>query len=697
MDGSPKIDPPGAEKRPHADSHHGITRIDNYAWLRADNWQEVMHNPSVLPQDIRQYLEAENAYTEMALAGTKTLQERLFEEMKGRIKEVDSSVPAPDGPYAYYTSFVLGAQHPRFCRKPRDLADPETILVDGNREAEGKAFFRFGGLSVSPDHLLLAWSMDDKGSEFYRIRIRDIATQKELPDDLVNTAGGAVWSADGKTVFYTIQDEQHRPLKVFRHTLGTPQSDDVLIFEEKDTGFFAGVGKTQSERFIVVSTHDHETSEDYLIDAADPASAPRLIAAREREVEYSIDHWEDRLIIHTNADKAEDFKIVTAPLSDPARANWTDLVPHKPGRLILGVLVLKRWLIRLEREDGLPRIVVRSMASGEEHAIAFAEEAYSLGFGEMREYDTDTLRFVYSSMTTPAEVFDYDLVTRQRVLRKRQEVPSGHDPSRYVTKRIFAPAHDGETVPVTLLYRKDAKRDGTAPLWLYGYGSYGITIPASFSTNILSLVDRGFIYAIAHIRGGKDKGYRWYTEGKREKKENTFKDFISAARHLIAEGYTSKGQIVAEGRSAGGMLMGAVTNMAPELFRGVVAGVPFVDVLTTMLDDTLPLTPPEWQEWGNPIESKEAYLRMAAYSPYDNVEAKVYPNLLAVGGLTDPRVTYWEPAKWVAKLRELKTDKNLLLLKTEMEAGHGGKPGRFESLHEDALIYGFGIMIAGLS
>ena len=689
--------PPRAERRPHADSHHGITRNDDYAWLRAGNWQEVMHDPSELPADIRQYLEAENAYTEAALAGTKVLQERLFEEMKGRIKEVDSSVPAPDGPYAYYTSFVTGAQHPRFCRKARGLEDAETILVDGNREAQGKAFFRFGGLSVSPDHRFLAWAHDDKGSEFYRIRIRDIATQQELPDDLVNTAGDAVWSADGKTIFYTLQDEQHRPLKVYRHTLGTPQAEDVLIFEEKHTGFFAGVSKTQSERFIIVSTHDHETSEDYLVDAAAPLSAPRLVAAREGEIEYSIDDWEDRLIILTNADDAEDFKIVTAPLSDPSRANWVDLVPHRPGRLILGTIVLKRWLIRLEREDGLPRIVARNMASGEEHDIAFDEEAYSLGFGEMREYDTDTLRFVYSSMTTPAEVFDYDLVTRQRVLRKRQEVPSGHNPADYVTKRIFAPAPDGERIPITLLYRKTTPCDGSAPLWLYGYGAYGITIPASFNTTILSVVDRGFIYAIAHVRGGKDKGYRWYTEGKREKKENTFRDFITAARHLIGEGYTREGRIVAEGRSAGGMLMGAIANMAPELFLGIVAGVPFVDVLTTMLDDTLPLTPPEWPEWGNPIESKDDYLRIAGYSPYDNVAAKAYPSIFALGGLTDPRVTYWEPAKWVAKLREIKTDDGLLLLKTEMEAGHGGRPGRFESLHEDALIYAFGLMIADLA
>jgi oligopeptidase B len=361
---------------------------------------------------------------------------------------------------------------------------------------------------------------------------------------------------------------------------------------------------------------------------------------------------------------------------------------------VLGIVALKSWLIRLERENGLPRIVVREMRTGAEHEIAFAEEAYALGFGQMREYDTDILRFNYSSMTTPAEIYDYDMRSRTRVMRKRQEVPSGHDPANYVTRRIQAPAHDGETVPVTLLYRKETPIDGSAPLWLYGYGSYGITIPAGFNTNLLSLVDRGFIYAIAHIRGGQDKGYRWYTDGKREKKQNTFRDFISAARHLIAAGFTRQGEIVAQGGSAGGMLMGAVANMAPELFKAIIAEVPFVDVLTTMLDDTLPLTPPEWTEWGNPIASKALYDIIAAYSPYDNVAAKAYPSILAVGGLTDPRVTYWEPAKWVARLRDRKTDKNLLLLKTQMEAGHGGAPGRFDRLKEVALSYAFGLMMA---
>lgn len=689
-----KIDPPRAEKRPHADTHHGITRQDDYAWLKAVNWQTVMQDPSVLPQDIRAYLDAENAFTERAMAGTKDLQERLFAEMKGRIKEDDSSVPAPDGLYAYYSSYVTGAEHPRYCRKVRDLSGAEQILIDGSIEAGSKPFFDFGGFSISPNHQLLAWSADDKGSEFFRIRIRDLATGKDLTDEIDNTAGGASWAADGRSLLYTQQDEHHRPLKIFRHVLGADARTDGLVYEEKDTGFFAGVGKTQSDRFFIIDTHDHETSEAYLIDTATPEAAPRLIAARQSGVEYDVEHWEDQLIIRTNADDAEDFKIVAAPVAAPGRENWRDLIAHRPGTLVLGIIALKSWLIRLERENGLPRIVVRDMKSGAEHEIAFAEEAYSLGFGQMLEYDTDILRFSYSSMTTPAEIYDYDMRSRMRVMRKRQEVPSGHDPAQYVTRRIQAPAHDGETVPVTLLYRKDTPLDGSAPLWLYGYGSYGITIPASFNTNILSLVDRGFVYAIAHIRGGQEKGYRWYTQGKREKKQNTFHDFISAARHLIAAGFTRERQIVAQGGSAGGMLMGAVANMAPELFNAIIAEVPFVDVLTTMLDDTLPLTPPEWTEWGNPIASKEFYDIIAAYSPYDNVAAKDYPNILAVGGLTDPRVTYWEPAKWVAQLRDRKTDRNLLLLKTQMEAGHGGAPGRFDRLKEVALVYAFGLMMA---
>ncbi|HQY74821.1 MAG TPA: S9 family peptidase [Aestuariivirga sp.] len=690
------VRPPTAEKRPRIETWHGFEKRDDYHWLKADNWQEVMHDPSLLPQDIRAVLEGENAYHEAVMADTVELQEILFAEMKGRIKEDDSSVPAPDGAYSYYTSFITGGQQPRFARKLRDMSGPEQLLLDGNELSKGTQYFRFGGIAISPDQTLAAWSFDDKGSEFYELRVRDLATATDHADILQNTAGEAVWAADGRSFFYTEQDENHRPLKTYHHILGQPQAADRLVYEEKDTGLFSGVGMTNSERFIVISSHDHDTSENWIMDAERPLDAPKLIAARKTGLEYDLEHWNDRFIIKTNADGAEDYKIVTAPLADPRPENWVDLIPHREGCLIVGSIVLKNWLIRMERENALPRIVVRDMATGEEHSIAFDEEAYSLGFGEMREYDTDILRFSYSSMTTPSQVYDYNMRDRTRVLRKTQEVPSGHEPANYVTRRILAPAHDGELIPVTLLYRKSTPLNGTAPLWLYGYGSYGISIPAGFNTNILSLVDRGFIYAIAHIRGGEEKGRRWYKTGKLEHKNNTFRDFISCAEHLIKAGFTSKGHIVAQGGSAGGMLMGAVANMAPDLFRGIVAEVPFVDVLSTMLDDTLPLTPPEWPEWGNPIKDKTAYEAIASYSPYDRVEAKAYPNILAVGGLTDPRVTYWEPAKWVARLRELKTDGNLLLFKTNMGAGHGGASGRFDRLKEVAFVYAFGMKVAGL-
>ena len=691
----PNVKPPVAEKRPRVEIWHGHQKRDDYHWLKAENWQEVMHDPTLLPKDIRSFLEGENAYHEAVMADTSGLQETLFAELKGRIKEDDSSVPAPDGPFDYYSSYVTGGQHPRFARKGRGMTGPEQLLLDGNELARGRAYFRFGGIDISPSQDLAAWSFDGNGSEFFELRVRDLASGKDLADVLHNTAGGATWAADGKNFFYTLQDDNHRPLKTFRNVLGTDQAHDVLVYEEKDTGMFTGVGRTNSDAYIVIDVHDHDTSEIWMLDAARPEAAPKLIAPRVAGLEYEVEHWNDQLIIKTNIGGAEDYKIITAPLDRPSPEHWVDLIPHQPGIFLVAYIVLKNWLIRMERENALPRIVVRDMITGEEHAIAFDEEAYSLGIGEMREFDTDTLRFSYSSMTTPAQVFDYNMRDRSRILRKTQEVPSGHDPRNYVTRRIQALAHDGEQIPVTLLYRAGTPLDGSAPLWLYGYGSYGISMPAGFNTNILSLVDRGFIYAIAHIRGGQEKGRHWYKTGKMEHKTNSFRDFISCAEHLIAAGFTRKGHIVAQGGSAGGMLMGAIANMAPDLFGGIVAEVPFVDVLTTMLDDTLPLTPPEWPEWGNPIASKAAYENIAAYSPYDQVEAKPYPHILAVGGLTDPRVTYWEPAKWVAKLRELKTDGNLLLLKTNMGAGHGGASGRFDRLKEVAFVYAFGLKVAG--
>jgi len=692
------IKPPIAEKRPAISTHHGIERDDPYSWLRADNWQEVMRQPDKLPQDIQSFLEAENAYTDDVMADSKDLQDKLFEEMKGRIKEDDSSVPMPDGPYAYASKYVTGAQHPMLVRTPRDGGD-ESILIDGNKEAEGKVFFRLAGASQSPDHRFLAWAYDDKGSEYFTLGVRDLSTGRDLADTMIETDSGGVWSADGKYLFYIRLDDNHRPSKLFRHEMGTDSKNDVLVYEEKDAGFFMRVGKTQSQKFIIIDIHDHETSECWFIPADNPTADPVIIAPRQTSVEYSIDEANGQFFILTNAgaedSRAEDFKIVTAPVASPGRANWRDLVQHKSGNLILALTCYAQFMVRLERVEGLPRIVIHHYGDHSERQIAFEEEAYSLGMMDGYEFETDTIRFSYSSMTTPSQVYDYNVNTGERQLRKQQEVPSGHNVDDYVTRRIMAPAHDGEMVPVSLIYHKDTPLDGSAPLWLYAYGSYGMAMPSGFSTSRLSLVDRGFVYAIAHIRGGKEKGFKWYASGRREHKKNTFKDFISAAEFLIQENYTAKGNIIANGGSAGGMLMGAVANMAPDLFKAIIGEVPFVDVLTTMLDDTLPLTPPEWPEWGNPIESKQAYEYIASYSPIDNVSAKDYPHILAVGGLTDPRVTYWEPAKWVATLREKKTDENLLLLKTIMDAGHAGMPGRFEQLKEGAFVFAFGLKVVG--
>jgi oligopeptidase B len=690
--------PPRAEARPHEIVTHGEPRQDPYGWLRAENWRAVMRDPAALAGDIRTYLEAENAYAETILADAAELRTALTAELRGRIKEDDSSVPAPDGPFAYMTRHRDGGEHPLVVRTPRD-GGPEEILLDGDVLAEGRAYFRLAAAEHSPDHARLAYAVDETGGEAFTLRIRDIATGTDLDEVILDTSGRAVWSADSQSVFYVRLDEEHRPARVYRHVVGTPAADDVLVYAEPDPGFFVSVGQTQSRRFVVVDVHDHETSEAHLIPADAPDTAPRLIAPRRTAEQYSIDHGGgatgDRLFILTNADGAEDFKVVTAPVDAPGREHWTDLVAHEPGRLILSISALAGHLVRLERRDGLPHIVVRRLADRAEHEIRFDEEAYSLAVMDGYEAETSTLRFSYSSMTTPARVYDYDMESRERVLRKEQEVPSGHDPSLYVTRRLHAVAPDGEEIPVSVLHRRDVVLDGSAPMLLYGYGSYGISVPAAFLTNTLSLVDRGFVYAIAHVRGGKDKGFRWYREGRREGKENTFNDFVAVAEHLVDAGFTAPGRIVAQGGSAGGMLMGAVATMRPDLFAGVVAEVPFVDVLNTMLDPTLPLTPPEWPEWGNPIEDVEAYRRIRRYAPYESVRPQPYPPLLVLAGLTDPRVTYWEPAKWVARIRAERTDDAVLMLRTNMEAGHGGAAGRFGRLEEIALIQAFALKATG--
>ncbi|MBN9360393.1 MULTISPECIES: S9 family peptidase [unclassified Devosia] len=687
--------PPVAERRQHASTHHGITRQDPYHWLRADNWQEVMQDPSTLPADIRSYIEAENAYFAEAFeTAHETLVDKIYREIRGRIKEDESGIPSADGPWAYNSRMEEGKQYPILVRTPRDGGD-EQVLLDCNVEA-GEDYFGFGGGDHDPSHRLLAWSADRQGSEFYTLNIRDLATGEDTGEIIEDVAGGGVWSADSSAIYYSEYDDNHRPFRVRRHVLGTPQADDEIVYEEKDPGFFVGVDETLSRNYIVIDAHDHQTSEFWLIDTR-TGGAPKLVSPRLVDREYDVEDRDGVFYILTNADGAEDFKIVTVAADNPAADNWIDLVPHRPGVLILDIILLSQHLIRLERSEGLPRIVVRNLDDGEEWTVKFDEEAYALGMSAGFEFDTTTIRFTYSSPTTPSRTYDLDLVTRERTLLKEQVVPSGHNPDDYETRRIFATARDGERVPVTLLYRKGLELDGKAPALLYGYGAYGHALTAGFSVSKLSLVDRGFVHATAHIRGGMDKGYAWYKNGRREHKTNTFTDFIAAAETLIELGYTSKQRIVAEGGSAGGLLMGAVTNMRPDLWAGVIAEVPFVDVLNTMLDETLPLTPPEWPEWGNPIADKAAYDRIAGYAPYEQVAARDYPPIFALAGLTDPRVTYWEPAKWVAKLRATKTDGNALYLKTHMGAGHGGASGRFDQLKETGLSYAFALSCVGLA
>ncbi len=694
------LEAPRAEQRPVEIEQLGFTRVDEYQWIKDDNWQQVMREPEVLQIDIRELLDAENAYLDAVMEPTADLQERIFQEIRGRIKEDDSSVPQRDGDYAYFSRYREGGQYPIFSRRP---IDPETgeptgeeeALIDGDAEAGDFEYLDFGNIEHSPDHRFVAYAMDTRGSEYYEIRVKDIATGAVVATLTDESTGDFVWANDSQTLFWVWRDDNGRSRRVYRQVSGDAESE--LVYEEPDAGFFVSVGSTDGHNFITINAGGHTSNEIRLIDANDPTAEAMLVAEREENVEYYITEAPDRFYFRTNADGAVDFKIVSAPLDNPGRENWQDVVAHRPGVLVNAMLGFRDWQVRMERENALPRIVIREYATGEEHEIAFDEEAYSLGVSSGYEFAVDRLRFSYESPSTPEETYDYDMRTRDRVLRKRQEVPSGHDPADYVVRRIMAPGHDGVEIPVTILHHRDTPIDGSAPLMLYGYGSYGITIPASFRVTPLSLVDRGMVYAIAHIRGSMARGYQWYLDGKLDKKINTFRDFVSAGEALASEGYTSRGNIVAYGGSAGGLLVGAAINMQPDLFAGAIGAVPFVDVINTMSDAELPLTPPEWPEWGNPIESADDYQTMLEYSPYDQIAEMDYPHVLATGGLTDPRVTYWEPTKWVARLRDRRTDDGLTLLKMNMGAGHGGASGRFDSLRETALNWAFALMVVGLA
>ena len=687
--------PPVADVRPSSVTHHGITLTDPYRWLKDDGY------PTVDDADVLAYLEAENAYFEAMMAPHRDRVETIFAEIKARQQPDDANVPLKDGDYYYQWRFEEGGQYRIWSRWPADGEDAESgptadaeVILDEPALAKDVEYFRRGALSVSDNDDLLAYSTDTSGAERFTLRIKRLADGAHLEDVIENTTGSPVWAADDTAFFYTVVDEQWRPYQVRLHVLGEAPEQDRVIYEETDPGFFVGVSRSASRQYAIISTGDHVTSEVRLIPISDPGADPLVVAPRRTEHEYAIDHQGDRFVIKTN-DTHKNARLATAPGNDPTESAWETLVPGSDEHYIRDFELFADFIAVEERIDGLDQIRLIDRA-GTSAYVAFPESAYSVGIGANAEFATRTLRLGYESMVTPDTVFDYDLDTETLRTRKVQEIPSGYDAERYVTARRMAPARDGVQVPVSLVYRKDTPQDGTAPLYLYGYGAYGNAMSPSFSTTRLSLLDRGFVYAIAHIRGGDELGYHWYEAGKLDRRTNTFNDFVDVARFLVDAGVTKPGRIAIAGGSAGGELMGAVVNQAPELWGAVAAHVPFVDVLNTMLDTSLPLTPIEWPEWGNPIEDKAAFELIRSYSPYDQLDVGAYPPMLVTAGLNDPRVTYWEPAKYVAKLRTLKTDDHPLLLKTNMGAGHGGRSGRFDSLYEVAEEYAFMLWALGL-
>jgi oligopeptidase B len=675
--------PPIAAKKAHSGTHHGIEVTDDYSWLRDPGY------PEVTDKEVLVHLEAENAWFEHRMKPHKTLVETLFKEMRARIKEADTSVPQKDGDWLYWIEFEEGAEYKKWWRRPV-AGGPDELILDEVALAEGKEYFRLGAMSVSTNGKLLAYAIDDNGSERFTARIKDLTTGKMLADEIPGTLSSLIWVAGDTGLVYSLANEQWRTDNARLHWLGTQTSSDIELYREHDEGFRVGSSLTANEQWLIVGASDHETSEVRLIPAQDPLAKPILVRSREKGVEYDVDERDGLLYIHTN-DAHENFRLATAPLASPGE--WTTLIEGSDAFYLTGFELFRDFYVIEGRRGGLDQIEVRYYDDLERiEPIVFPEASYSAGLGDNPEWAMDTLRLSYESMVSPATVQDYHVASRTLTTLKVQEIPSGYDASLYTTERLEIAARDGTLIPVSLVQRKDRQSlNGGAggPLYLYGYGAYGIAIEPGFSTSRLSLVDRGFAYAIAHIRGGDDLGRAWYKAGKLERRCNTFTDFVDVAKGLIERGHTQAGRIAISGGSAGGELMGAVINSNPELWGAVAAHVPFVDVLATMLDATLPLTPGEWPEWGNPIEDKAAFELIRSYSPYDQVKAQAYPPLLVTAGLNDPRVTYWEPAKWVAKLRELKLGESELLLKTNMGAGHGGKSGRFESLRETAEEFAF--------
>lgn len=666
---------------------HGHTRVDNYYWLKE------RENPDVI-----EYLKAENAYEEAMMKHTEPLQNQLFNEIVGRIKQDDMSVPVKHKGYWYYTRYEEGMEYPLYCRKAVVIpseAKPseeshaaEQVLLDGYEMSKGYSYFNVGGYSISPDNSLIAYSIDTVSRRQYQIFFKEIETGKMFSEVIQNTSGNMVWANDNKTIFYSVKDESLRSCRIMRHELGTDPKDDMEVYYEDDATFYAFVSKTKSERYILIILESTLTSEIRYIDADNPKDEFKIVQKRQHDLLYGVGHYGDFFYILTNADGAKNYKLMRTPVNATGKNNWEEVIAHRDDVLIEDFDLFSEFLVLEERTKGLVNLRVISWDGKNDYYINFGEPAYTVETSANPEFETQNLRYIYTSMTTPASVYQYDMKKKTSELLKRQEIVGGYDPSDYVTERLYAPAKDGVLVPISLVYKKGLVKNGENPLVLYGYGSYGSSMDAYFSTARLSLLDRGFVWAITHVRGGEEMGRWWYEDGKLLKKKNTFTDFIACAEYLISQGFTSAKKMFAMGGSAGGLLVGAVANMAPQLFRGIVANVPFVDVVTTMLDDSIPLTTGEYDEWGNPNE-KEYYDYILSYSPYDNIEAKDYPAILVSTGLHDSQVQYWEPAKWVAKLRELKTDDNPLYLKTSMDYGHGGASGRFEPFKEIALEYAF--------
>jgi oligopeptidase B len=678
------MQPPIAEKRPHELTVHGHTRIDNYFWLKD------RENPEVIS-----YLEKENEYTESVLADTKQFQEDLYKEMRGRIKEDDESVPYKDNGYFYYTRFEEGKEYSLHCRKQGSLEAPEEAFLNENEMADGHDYFSLGGIEITDDNRIAAFGTDTVSRRLYTIQFKDLTTGEILPEAIPNCAGGGAWSKDNKTFFYTAKNtETLRTDRIMRHVLGTDPSEDVEVFSETDETFSCYVWRSKSRDYIFIGTFQTVSSEYRMLDASNPMGEFTVVQPRERDHEYNVSHYQDKLYIVTNWE-AKNFRLMETSVQKPGKDHWKEVIAHRPETLLENIEIFKNYMVVAERSKGLPQLRIINQMTKEEHYLNFGEEAYSSYIGTNMDFDTETLRYGYSSLTTPWSTIDYNMGTRQKQLMKEQAVVGDFDRNNYQTERVMVTADDGTQVPMSIVYRKGLKKDGTNPTLIYAYGSYGATMDPYFSSIRLSLLDRGFVYALAHIRGGQEMGREWYEDGKLLNKKNTFTDFINCGEFLIDNKFTSTEKLFAMGGSAGGLLMGAVVNMRPDLWKGVVAQVPFVDVITTMLDESIPLTTSEYDEWGNPNE-KEYYDYILSYSPYDNVVAQSYPNMLVTTGLHDSQVQYWEPAKWVAKLRATKTDQNLLLLHTNMEAGHGGASGRFESLKETALEYAFIFKLAGL-